>query len=158
MVDAGTTTVELIRHLPRDLDYLRIVTTGLNIAAVAAQFPQIELVMTGGVLRHLTRSLVGPQVEGALRMFNADWAFLASGGFSVEHGVTSAHILEVEAKRVMIRHAARVVLLADSSKFDKTLALTVVPLSEIHVIITDDQLADEHAAKLKAAGVEVLRV
>ena len=43
IVDAGSTTVELVRHLPHDLEYLRIVTQALNIAAAAVQFPQVEL-------------------------------------------------------------------------------------------------------------------
>src|SRR5215470_12925223 len=77
IIDAGSTTVELVHHLPRDWDYLRIVTYALNVATIAAQFPYIELVMTGGILRHLTRSLIGPQVLRAIENVNADWVFLA---------------------------------------------------------------------------------
>jgi DeoR/GlpR family transcriptional regulator of sugar metabolism len=158
IVDAGTTTVELVRHLPRDLDYLRIVTPALNIADAATLFPQVELVMTGGILRHLTHSLIGPQVMRSLEMFNADWAFIASGGYSAEHGITTGNMLEIEVKRTMIQRANRVVLLADSSKYGTVMSLNVAHMREIDILITDTELSDSHLEALTHHGVEVLRV
>ncbi|MEZ4670037.1 MAG: DeoR/GlpR family DNA-binding transcription regulator [Anaerolineae bacterium] len=158
IVDAGTTTVELIHSLPRDLDYLRIVTPALNVADAATQFPQVELVMTGGILRNLTHSLIGPQVMLSLEMFNADWAFIASGGYSPEHGITTGNMLEVEVKRTMIRRASRVALLADSSKCGTVMSLNVAPMAEIDILITDTDLSDSHLEAFTQLGVEVLRV
>ncbi|MCS6835393.1 MAG: DeoR/GlpR family DNA-binding transcription regulator [Anaerolineae bacterium] len=158
IVDAGTTTIEAVRALPHDFEYLRIVTPALNVATAAAYYPNYELVMTGGILRSLTWGLIGPQVLRALEMFNAHWTFLASGGFDLEHGVTTSHILEVEVKRTMVARAKRVALLADSSKFGKTLSLSVAPLHALHVLVTDTGLSEEHAAAIQALGVEVLRV
>jgi DeoR/GlpR family transcriptional regulator of sugar metabolism len=158
IVDAGTTTVEMVRHLSRDLEYLRIVTPALNIAAAASQFPNVELVMTGGVLRNLTRSLYGPQTVRALEIINADQIFLASGGYSIECGVTTSNMLEVEVKRTMVQRASRVVLLADSSKFGSVRPLTVVPMADVHMLITDAGMSDEDAQELQKLGIEVVRV
>ncbi|MEM9955626.1 MAG: DeoR/GlpR family DNA-binding transcription regulator, partial [Chloroflexota bacterium] len=41
-VDAGTTTVEIIKHLPSDFDYLRVVTPALNVAVAATYHTYIE--------------------------------------------------------------------------------------------------------------------
>lgn len=158
IVDAGSTTVELVHHLSRDLDFLRIITPALNVAAAAAQFPNIELVVTGGILRHLTRSLVGPQVVLSLQMVNADWAFLASGGFTLEHGVTTSNMLEIDVKRMMAQRAARVVLMADSSKLGKILPLTVMPINELDTLITDSGLSESDTQAIQNLGVEVHRV
>lgn len=158
IVDAGTTTVEMIRQLSRELDYLRIVTPALNVADAATQFPQVELVMTGGILRNLTHSLIGPQVMRSLEMFNADWAFIASGGYSPEHGITTGNMLEVEVKRTMIQRANRVALLADSSKCGTVMSLNVAPMQEIDILITDTELSDSHVEAFTRMGVEVLRV
>jgi len=51
ILDAGSTTVEIVNHLPRELDYLRVITPALNVAMATIQYPYIELVMPGGVLR-----------------------------------------------------------------------------------------------------------
>jgi DeoR/GlpR family transcriptional regulator of sugar metabolism len=157
-VDAGSTTVAMIRSLPPDLESLRVVTPAMNVATAAMQFPQIELVMSGGVLRNLTYSLIGPQVIRSLEQFNADWAFVASGGITVEQGVTTSNILEAEVKTKMIERARRVALLADHSKFGKALSLTAAPLRDIDVVITGRELADADAEALEAAGVQVIRV
>ncbi|MFN8376752.1 MAG: DeoR/GlpR family DNA-binding transcription regulator [Anaerolineae bacterium] len=158
IVDAGSTTVELIHSLPRNLEYLRIVTAALNIATAASQFPYVELVMTGGVLRHLTHSLIGPQVMRSLEMFNADWAFIASEGFDIARGLTASNLLEVEVKRAIIERTPRNVLMADSSKFGKILPLNVASMRQMHTLITDSDLSAEGIAALKQAEVEVLVV
>jgi len=157
-VDAGSTTVELVRHLPKDLDYLRIITPALNVAVAASHYPDIELVMPGGVLRNLTRSLVGTQTARAMEMFNASWFFLATGGFSIESGVTTGNILEVEVKKTMTHRAEKCCVLADSSKFGRVMSLVVVPIQNVDVLITDTGLSDENTHALEAQGVEVIRV
>lgn len=158
IVDAGSTTVELVNFLPPDLDFLRIVTPALNVAASAAQFPNVELVMTGGVLRHLTRMLIGPAAISTLQTFNADLVFLAAGGFTIARGLTNSNIFEVEVKRAMARQGERIVFMADSSKFNELRPITVVPLKHIDILITDTGLNDDVARLIENEGVKVLRV
>jgi DeoR family transcriptional regulator, fructose operon transcriptional repressor len=158
IVDAGSTTIELIYHLPRNLEYLRIVTAALNVATAASQFTYIELVMTGGILRHLTHSLIGPQVLSSLEMFNADWVFLATEGCDLEHGLTASNLLEVEVKRAMLQRAERSVLMLDSSKVGKVLPLNVVPIERVDKVITDIAVDDQFVMALQQLEIEVLAV
>lgn len=158
IVDAGSTTVELVAHLSRDLDFLRIVTPALNVASLAAQFPNVELVMTGGVMRHLTRMLIGPAAISTLKAFNADLVFLAAGGFSLEHGLTNSNIFEVEVKRAIAGQGERIVFMADSSKFNEVRPITIIPLHRVDLLITDTSLSDEVTQRIEDEGVEVLRV
>jgi DeoR family fructose operon transcriptional repressor len=157
IIDSGSTTMELVRNLPPNWEYLRIVTPALDVASIAAQFRYIELVMTGGVLRNRTRSLIGAQVLRSLEAFNADWVFLAAGGFSITHGATISNSLEGEVKRAMLQRGAKLALMVDSSKFGVVLALSIVPLSAIDYVITDKYLADADAAAIEAVGPRVLR-
>jgi len=158
VIDAGSTTIELVDHLPRNLEYLQVVTPALNVAAAAAQFPNVELIMPGGVLRNLTLSLVGPSVIRALEMVNADIAFLASGGFSIEYGVTTSNLLDVEVKRAIAHCGAKIVLMADSTKFGVVRSLTVVPMNAVDILITDDRLDAQDAQALEKLNIEVQRV
>lgn len=157
-IDAGTTTVELVHHLPRDLDYLRVITPALNVAVATTYYPYIELIMPGGVLRNLTRSLVGAQTTRSLELFNADVVFLGTGGFSVANGVTTGNILEVEVKRAMVKQAKKIILTADSSKYGRTHSLNVVSLQAVDTIITDNQLSDDDADSITQIGVNLYRV
>ena len=157
-IEVGTTTLEIVNNLPRSLEYLRIVTPSLNIAVAATYYPYVELVMPGGVLRNLTRSLIGAQTIRSFEMFNGDLVFLASGDFSVENGVTTGNILEVEVKRTMVKRANSVILTADGSKYGHSLSLNVAPISAIDTLISDRQLGDAAAEKLGNAGLDVIRV
>ena len=158
IVDAGSTTIELVNCLPPDLDELKIVTHGLNIAVAAARLPYVEVVVPGGIVRPLTLAIVGPQVLSFLEMINADCVFLATNGFSPEYGITTANMLEVEVKRKIVQRAEQVVLLADSSKFGKRQSLTVLPMDRIHMVITDSDLSDANTQRLEALGIKVIRV
>lgn len=157
-IDAGTTTVEIVNHLPPKLEYLRIVTPALNVAIATTYYAYTELVMPGGVLRHLTRSLIGAQTIRSFEMFNADLLFLASGGFNIENGVTTGNILEVEVKRTMVKQAKKVILTADGSKYGHSLSLNVAPITAVDVLISDNQLSDAATQKLQAKGLDVIRV
>jgi len=157
ILDAGSTTVEIVNHLPHDLEYLRVVTPALNVAVATTHYPYIELVMPGGILRNLTRSLIGSQTLRSLEMFNADWLFLASNGFDIKHGVTTGNMMEVEVKRTMVQQAARVVLVADGSKFGRVLSLNVAPLAAVDILITDNQISDEDVQAVEAVGVTVIQ-
>jgi len=65
--------------------------------------------------------------------------------------------MEVEVKRTMIQQAARVIAVADGSKFGRVNSLNVAPLSAIDVLITDNQISDRDMQAIKAAGVTVMR-
>lgn len=157
-VDAGTTTVELVHHLPPTLDSLRIVTPALHIAIAAARFPQVEVVVPGGSMRNLTRSLVGPQTVKGLELYNADYTFLSASAFSDTKGITTSDTQDVHVKKTMIQQGERVILMADSSKFRRVNPVNVAPLGDIDALITDTGLDDSAADTISALGVEVFRV
>jgi len=54
---------------------LTIITNATNIAAELADSP-VEVILTGGVLRQNSFSLVGPLAEESLRNLSADLLFL----------------------------------------------------------------------------------
>ena len=81
ILDSGTTTMAIARAC-RAFKSLTIITNATNIAAELADTP-VEVILTGGVLRKNSFSLVGPLAEDTLRKVNADLLFLAVDGFDV---------------------------------------------------------------------------
>jgi len=157
-VDGGTTTIELINHLPTNLEALQIITQGLNIGIAAAGIPNVEVVMPGGFVRRRTLSILGPQAITFLETLNTDCMFMSGNGFSVEYGVTSPSLDEAELKRTVVQRTGHVILLADSSKYGKRQLMTAAPIDRIQTLITDDKLPDAAVTKLENAGLEVIRV
>jgi DeoR family fructose operon transcriptional repressor len=56
----------------------------------------------------------------------------------------------------MMTHAAQVIVLADSSKFDRQLFAHISPLGSGHILVTDQQPPQGLRAALDESGVQVL--
>src|SRR5437764_5914718 len=115
ILDSGTTTTAIARAL-RHLHSLTIVTNAVNIAAELAG-TAIEVILTGGMLRKNSFSLVGPIAEETLRRLTADILFLGVDGFDVHFGLSTPNLLEAKVNRVMVEIARRTVAVRDASTF-----------------------------------------
>jgi DeoR family transcriptional regulator of aga operon len=52
----------------------------------------VEVILTGGVLRKNSFSLVGPLAEESLRKLSTDLLFLGVDGFDVRYGLTTPNL------------------------------------------------------------------
>ena len=56
----------------------------------------------------------------------------------------------------MIRVSREVIVVADSSKFERRSLSVIATLDQVHKVITDDRVSAEMVAALKAHNVEVV--
>src|SRR6266536_3573520 len=111
MLDSGTTTAEIARHIKfLKLKSLTVITNALNIAMELANLPHVRVIMIGGILRQMSYSLVGPHAEQTLRGLNADRLFLGVDGLDPEIGLTTPDVLEAQLNAMMIRVARETVV------------------------------------------------
>src|SRR3989449_2580204 len=97
ILDSGTTTAEIARHLKRaKIQSLTVITNALNIAVELADLPSISLIMIGGLLRPISCSFVGPQAEAMMNEFHADRLFLAVDRFDLVGGPSTPDVLETQ--------------------------------------------------------------
>jgi DeoR family transcriptional regulator of aga operon len=159
MLDSGTTTAEVARHIKfLKLKSLTVITNALNIAMELANLPHLRVIMIGGILRQMSYSLVGPHAEHTLKGLNADRLFLGVDGLDVDIGLTTPDVLEAQLNAMMIRVAREVVVVADSSKFSRRNLSVIAQLDAVHKVITDDGASPAVVAALKARSVEVVLV
>jgi DeoR family transcriptional regulator of aga operon len=156
VLDSGTTTTAAARAL-RDFRQLTVITNAVNIAAELAGSP-IEVILTGGVLREKSFSLVGPLAEETLRRLSADVLLLGVDGFDVNFGLTTPNLLEANVNRVMMEISRRTVAICDSSKFGRRSLSLIGPPSVVHQIITDNRISKSDLRALKQSGIEVIVV
>src|SRR5208282_2179571 len=135
LLDSGTTTTAIARAL-KDRVQLTVITNAINIAAELAG-THIEVVLTGGMLRKNSFSLVGPLAERTLRQLSADILFLGVDGFDTRAGLFTPNLLECEVNRVMVEIARRTIAVCDSSKFGRLSLSNIVPVAAVHEVITD---------------------
>jgi DeoR family transcriptional regulator of aga operon len=118
----------------------------------------VEVILTGGVLRRNSFSLVGPLTEDSLRHVTADLLFLAVDGFDVAYGLTTPNLLEARANRVMMENAKTTIIVCDSSKFGRRSLSFIAPTSAVHHTITDGKISGRHLRGLRAAHIKVIVV
>lgn len=151
-VDIGTTTRLVARHLRGRS--VTVVTSSLAVVDELRDDDRVELIVLGGLLRRAYHSLVGVLTEDALSQLQLDVAVLGTsgvaGGFLLD-----TTLVEVPAKRALIRSAKRVVVAADSHKFPGSGRLRVCPVSAVDTLITNAD-AGEAVDGCRDAGVEVI--
>jgi Transcriptional regulators of sugar metabolism len=159
LLDSGTTTVQVARHIKRlNVRPLTVITNALNIAVELSDCPSVSLIMIGGILRHLSNSFVGPQAESMLRDLHADHCFLAVDGLHPDDGLSTPDVLEAQLNSMMIRVSNEVTVVADASKFGRRSLSLIAKLDAVHRVITDNRITAEMQDAVKAKGVELVVV
>ena len=154
MIEAGTTTALVARFLAEKRD-IHIVTNSTLVFSYARMYPHLQITMTGGEFRRSTESLVGPIALETIERLNVRLAFVGTDGFSLERGMTT-HLMEgAEIVKAMKARAQTTVLVADSSKYGKTGFASVLPLSAMDLILTDNDLEEQAEANLLEAKIKI---
>lgn len=137
-IDGGTTTLQLAHCLPPLK--LRIVTNSLRLAAAIENEPvgreRWEIFLIGGFLFPRSGLLVGPSAQASIVQYHANWALLSAGGITTE-GIFNDNEHVVESERLMIKHADRVAVLADDSKFGHHAMRHIAKLDLVDYLVTN---------------------
>jgi DeoR/GlpR family transcriptional regulator of sugar metabolism len=134
---AGTTTWRLAHHLA-DVPELTVVTNSMQVANVLHREPRPDLtvVLTGGV-RTPSDALVGPVAMTAIRSLHLDVLFMGVHGVTADVGLTTPNLLEAETDRALVTASARIVVVADHTKWGVRGLSRIAGLEDIDVFVTD---------------------
>jgi DeoR family fructose operon transcriptional repressor len=155
--DAGSTTLQLARLLKTTrIQNLTVVTNAINVAWELAYVEGIELILTGGHVRHNTLSSVGPVAEKTLENMYVDKVFLATNGIDIERGLTTPNVYEAQVKQKMIKSGREVIVLTDHSKFGRVSLGSICSLSHVDCVITDSKTPEAYVTRLKEIGIKVI--
>jgi len=155
LLDAGSTTYQLAEALPRDRE-LTVVTNSVAIASMLTSWPNLELMLVGGLLRHGTSAAVGPWSLHALRDTFVDVAFLGADGVSTTAGLTTSDEAVASFKRAVVGSSRRVVLLADHTKLGREGPARFAGLLDIDTVITDSGVDPATLRAIADAGPQVV--
>lgn len=158
MLAGGTTCLALARQLVHHR--ISVVTNSLPAATLLGGNLGVDVLVTGGMVYSRRDLLIGPLVAHTLSQIHAaDLLFLGGSGADAEGFFDSNH-WEVEAQRELMARANGVVLLLDSSKFNRRDIMMVAPWNKVQVLVTDaapeDVGGEEFAHALRKAKVQVL--
>lgn len=157
LIDGGSTPLALARAIAANApaQCCSIITNSLPAAAAFADRPDLPVYVIGGQLRAMTQAVVGVAATSQLDGVRVDVAFIGTNGIDAAHGCSTPDSAESATKAAFVDSSRQVVLLTDSSKFDRVLTHRFARLDEVDAVITDAQPPAPLASALHDAGTEV---
>jgi DeoR/GlpR family transcriptional regulator of sugar metabolism len=154
IVNGGTTTAEMIPYLA-EREELTIITNALNIASLLAPYPDLSIIVLGGVLRHSELSMLGFLTEDALQNLRADKLFMGTPAIHVDYGLSADDMTEVQSDRAIMATAQEITVLADHTKFGRIATVRQAPIERVRRVVTDSGVAEADVTGLRERGIEV---
>ncbi len=154
LLDTGTTTLEISRLLAGE-NHITVITTSLAIVSELQFSKNVEVILLGGYLRGNSPDIHGPLTEQNVEQFRADVAFMGADAID-ENGNTYTDDLRVVNLDLKIASvSAKVYVVADSSKFDKSAMCIVLTPKDYDGIITDSSIPKSTCKMLHDKKIEI---
>ena len=154
ILDGGTTSLQVVQHLPLTLR-ATVVTHSPTIAVALAGHAQIEVLMLGGRLFRHSMVNVGASVVEAAARLRADLYLMGVTGVHAQAGLTTGDFEEAAVKRALHERAAETVVLASADKLGAASPFSIAPLSELAALVVPASTPAPLRKKLQAGGVKV---
>ena len=155
ILDSGTTVTEMAKNL-NDKANLRVITDSLNIALLLGTRSDMVVMLTGGEFKAPTLSVTGEKAAAFFDQIHVDKLFLATGGISIEAGLTYPGFHDLPVKSAMMRAAAKVIVLADSTKIGRISFAALGGLDDIDILVTDSETKPQDRENFERLGIEVI--
>ena len=153
-IDGGTTSAQLVRHLPPDLR-ATVVTHSPSVAVDLSTHPTIEVIMLGGRLFKHSVVGVGSATVEAIRQVRADLYFMGVCSVHPEAGLSTGDFEEAGVKRALSAAAAETIVLASPEKLATASPYQVIPLDELSGLVTMASVAEDVLAPYRARGTSI---
>ncbi|NEE00383.1 DeoR/GlpR transcriptional regulator [Phytoactinopolyspora halotolerans] len=164
-LNGGTTLTQVARaialderfHLDGPAEGVTVVTNALNIASELVVRPHIKVVVVGGVARHRSYELVGSLASRVLDVISIDTAVIGVNAIDPDRGAMVFDEGEAGINAQLAERAERVIVPADSSKINQRAFTTVLPVTDIDLLVTDSGADAAAVTQFINAGVEVIQ-
>ena len=155
MIGTGTTVFELARIL-NPSHKLTAITPALKVGLELSSRSHVEVLQLSGLIRPNSSSVAGASALQVLDEISCDLLFLGIDGIDLEHGVSISNIPEAALNRKMIEASQTLILLADSTKFNKRGLGKICNLDQVEYIVTDKNVPEKTLAALQEKGIKVI--
>lgn len=153
-LDAGSTSMCLAKILPNERYY--VFTSAPNVAMEVVYSTSSTVNLTGGEINRDNLAVSGAGAVDFMENVNIDIAFIAVSGYALNSGFSCGNINDSQLKKAIIKRAAKVVVLMDSSKIGINMPYTFARLSDIDILVSDGNLPEEFINAAKNDGVTIL--
>lgn len=153
-VDSGSTCFELVKLL-HDRP-ITVVTNSFPVMEGLLYSNTVKIIVPCGNLRPHEGAISGSDTIEYLSKLHVDQFFMGVGGIDSNAGITDYNLDDAAVKRMIISNASKVVVLADSSKYNRVTFANICPVSDIDVLISDSKPTGKLYENLQRSGVRIV--
>jgi DeoR family transcriptional regulator, aga operon transcriptional repressor len=132
---SGTTVLEVARNII-GRQRLTVITNSLPVIMLLSDYTNITIVCIGGYLRPSELSFIGHIAEEVLANVRADRVFIGVRAINISEGLTNDYLPETMTDRAILTIGKENIVVADHTKFGRASTVRLVPISQIHTLIT----------------------
>jgi DeoR family transcriptional regulator of aga operon len=155
MIGSGTTAYEFARTL-YPTKQLTVITPALKVALELSSRPNVEVLQLGGLIRPNSSSVAGAHALAVLEGISCGLFFMGVDGIDIDFGMSISNLSEATLNQKMIDTAQSVVVLADSTKFDRRGLGRVCSLEQVRYVVTDNKVSKNNIKALEERGIKVI--
>jgi DeoR family transcriptional regulator, aga operon transcriptional repressor len=157
MIGSGTTVFEMARAL-QPATHLTVITPALKVGLELSSRPNVEVLQLGGLIRPNSSSVAGMHAIRVLEEIACGMLFVGVDGIDIDFGISISNLAEASLNQKMIETAQTVVVLADSSKFDRRGLGRICGFEQVQYIVTDNKVSNSTIKAIEEKNVKVIVV
>lgn len=136
LIDNGSTSCYVAKELVAYRN-LTIVTNSTEVARDLCSRNNNRVFMAGGEIRSDDSAAYGSTAIEFARQFTTQKAILSMGSIHAQQGCLDFDLAEAEFKRAILPQAEEIIVVADSSKFNKPGTIKVADFKTVTKLVTD---------------------
>ena len=157
-LSTGTTSLAFAKVIARrNVLPMTVITNSLSVASALFR-SCCKVILLGGELRTNSLDLIGPIAERNLEEYHVNWLISGCDGAFSDYGFYTSDVSLSNLEKKSLRIAEHAAIIADSSKFGRRALTRFASLRDIDLLVTDDDLSPVDEAKLKKAGIEIIKI
>lgn len=157
IIASGTTVLALARKM-NDLIPLTVITPSVKVTSTLSYISNIEIIQLGGNIRKSSASSIGVYAEELLKEVMCNKLFMGVDGIDVQHGLTTSNLNEAHLNQCMMKSAQKVIIMTDSTKFERRGFGKICEINQVDMIITDKNAPSSTVQIMRDKGIEVVLV
>jgi DeoR family ulaG and ulaABCDEF operon transcriptional repressor len=134
---------------------MQVMTNSFAIAEHLVKHSKNTVTVPGGAIYREQSLILSPFDNDAIRNFYARRMFIGAQGVG-PLGIMEADALIIQSEQKLMHQADELIVMVDSSKFNRRSSLILCPLDRVSVVITDDGISEEAARMIENAGVRLV--
>lgn len=155
LINIGTTT-EQVAHALRGKRGMLVITNNINVVNILQKSPDTEVIVAGGVVRPTDGGVVGEATVDFIRQFKMDYAIIGASAIDEDGALLDYDYREVKVAQAIIENSRHCILVADSTKFERSAPVRIGHISQLSSFVTDNPPPPSFAAVCKENDVELI--